>query len=141
MTLEAELAIDPPEADAAERFVATCTLTNVGDEGVSINVAPLSSPSLALQIEDAAGGPVYLPPPPVPSSEPPIERLEPGLGASAEFRGFLPSWTEPGDYLARFRFVSGPGEPVVSDWVRFTLMKATQSPEAINSPNSSGDPR
>jgi hypothetical protein len=119
--LEASLTIEPPEADATERFVATCTLTNVGDEGVSINVAPLSSPSLALEIQEAAGTPVYLPPPPVPPSEPPIERLERGERTSAPFAGFLPSWTEPGSYRARFRYVVGPGEPVVSDWVAFTL--------------------
>lgn len=121
MTLEASLRIEPQEADAAERFAATCTLTNVGDEGVSINVAPLSSPSLALEIEDSAGGPVYLPPPPVPPSEPPIERLERGASTSAGFAGFLPSWTGPGTYRVRFRYVVGPGEPIVSDWVGFTL--------------------
>lgn len=121
MTLVATLTIEPTEADAAETFVAVCTLTNAGEEGVSINVAPLSSPSLALQIKDAAGGPVYLPPPPVPPSEPPIERLEPGQGTGAQFAGFLPNWTESGSYQVRFRYVVGPGEPLVSDWVEFRL--------------------
>ena len=123
MTLVAGLVIEPPDADAAELFVAVCTVTNAGDEGVSINVAPLSSPSLALQIQDAAGEPVHLPPPPVPRSTPPIERLEPGGKTSAEFAGFLPSWTQPGAYRARFRYVAGPGDPVVSDWVAFTLTR------------------
>ena len=123
MALVAGLTINPPEAGAAEQFVAVVTLTNAGDQGVSINVAPLSSPSLALEIQDAAGGPVYLPPPPVPPSEPPIELLEPGQGTAAEFAGFLPSWTEPGAYRARCRYVAGPGEPIRSEWVGFVLRR------------------
>jgi hypothetical protein len=123
MDLVARLTIEPPEANAAERFVARCAVTNAGDEPVSINVAPLSSPSLALQIQDALGAPVYLPPPPVPPSEPPIERLEPGQSATAEFAGFLPGWTEPGAYRVRCRYVAGPGEPIVSDWIGFTLTR------------------
>jgi hypothetical protein len=121
MALVAHLSIEPSEADATERFVAVCRLTNAGDEGVSNNVAPLSSPSLALEIQDTSGSPVQLPPPPVPPAEPPIERLEAGQGKAAEFAGFLPSWTEPGTYRARCRYAAGPGEPVVSDWVEFTL--------------------
>ena len=121
MTLVARLTIEPPEANAAERFVAVCTLTNAGGEGISINVAPLSSPSLALEIQDAAGAPVHLPPPPVPPSVPPTEQLEPGQGTAAHFPGFLPSWTEAGAYRARCRYVPGPGEPIVSNWVAFTL--------------------
>ena len=123
MTLVASLTIEPSEADAAERFVAVCTLTNAGDEGVTIDVAPLSSPSLALEIQDVAGAPVLLPPPPVPPSEPPMERLEPGRETGAEFAGFLPSWTEPGTYRARCRYVAGSGDPVVSDWVGFRLTR------------------
>jgi hypothetical protein len=125
MALAASLTIEPLASDAAERFVAVCTITNAGDEDVSINVAPLSSPSLALEIQDAAGAPVHLPPPPVPPSEPPIERLEAGQATSAEFGGFLPNWTEPGTYRARCRYMSGPGDPVVSDWVGFTLNGST----------------
>jgi hypothetical protein len=121
MALAASLWVKPSEAEAPERFVAVCRLANVGDEVVSINVAPLSSPSLALEIRDASGSPVHLPPPPVPPAEPPIERLEAGEGRAAEFAGFLPSWTEPGTYRARCRYVAGPGETVVSDWVEFTL--------------------
>jgi len=122
MALSARLSIEPPEAGAAERFVAVCRLTNPGDEDVSINVAPLSSPSLALEIEDAAGSPIHLPPPPIPPAEPPVERLVAGQEKAVEFAGFLPSWTEPGRYRARCRYVAGPGNPIVSDWVEFTLM-------------------
>jgi hypothetical protein len=123
MALVAGLTIDPPEAGTAEQFVAVCTVTNVGDEAVSINVAPLSSPSLALEIQDASGGPVYLPPPPVPPPDPPTAWLEPGQGTTAEFGGFLPSWTEPGAYRARCRYVAGPGEPIRSAWIEFVLRR------------------
>jgi hypothetical protein len=123
MTLVASLTIEPSEASAAERFVAVCTLTNAGDEGVSINVAPLSSPSLALEIEDASGGPVHLPPPPVPPAEPPIEWLGPGQATARSFAGFLPDWTESGAYRARCRYVAGPGQPVRSTWVGFELAR------------------
>jgi hypothetical protein len=125
MTLSAHLSIEPPEADAAERFLAVCRLTNAGDEDVSVNPASLSSPSLALEIQDASGSPVHLPPPPIPPAEPQTELLEAGMGKAVEFAGFLPSWTEPGTYRARFRYMAGPGDPIVSDWVEFTL---TESP-------------
>jgi len=121
MTLAASLTIDPSEADTAERFVAICRLINRGDEGVSVNVAPLSSPSLALEIRDTSGSPVLLPPPPVPPATAPIERLDAGQERVAEFAGFLPSWTEPGVYRARCRYVGGPHEPTFSDWVSFRL--------------------
>ena len=123
MAILASLTIEPPEAAAAEEFVALCTLTNAGEEAISINVAPLSSPSLALEIVAADGAPVYLPPPPVPPSHPPMETLDPGKGTIAEFAGFLPSWIEPGAYRARFRYVAGPGEPILSDWVEFRLAR------------------
>jgi hypothetical protein len=123
VALLARLEIRPSEADATERFVAVCTLTNIGDEGITLNVAPLASPSLALEIMDAAGAPVFLPPPPVPPADPPMDRLEPGRGAAAEFAGFLPGWIDAGTYRARFRYVAGPAEPIVSDWVGFTLTR------------------
>ncbi|HSL32529.1 MAG TPA: hypothetical protein VK871_02705 [Candidatus Limnocylindrales bacterium] len=121
MGLIATLAIEPTEADAAERFVAVCRLTNRGGEAVDVNLSSLSSPSLALEIRDRGGAPFYLPPPPVPPVEPSIERLDPGRERAAEFAGFLPSWAEPGTYRARCRYVAGPGEPIVSEWVDFTL--------------------
>lgn len=122
VALSASLSIEPSKAGAAERFIAVCRLTNAGDEDVSINLAPLYSPSLAMEIEDSSGSPIHLPPPPVPPAEPPVERLVAGREKAVVFKGFLPSWTEPGTYRARCRYVAGPGNPVVSDWVEFTLM-------------------
>jgi hypothetical protein len=122
MSLTASLTIEPSEADAPEAFVARCRIVNHGDEVVGINQAALSSPSLALEITDAAGEPVLLPPPPVPPQSPPIEALGAAEEATAAFAGFLPSWTEPGRYRARCRYAAGPGEPIHSDWVEFTLI-------------------
>jgi hypothetical protein len=121
MSLTASLTIEPAEADAPEAFVARCRLVNQGDQVVGINQAALSSPSLALEITDAAGEPVLLPPPPVPSESPPIQTLEASEETAAEFAGFLPSWTEPGAYRARCRYAAGSGEPIHSAWVEFTL--------------------
>jgi hypothetical protein len=123
VALVATLAIEPDAAEAAEAFVAVCRLSNVGVDPIDINVAAFASPSLALEIHDAAGGPVHLPPPPVPPAEPPIERLLTGEDRVETFPGFLPSWTEPGEYRARCRYVFGPGEPTVSDWVQFRLRR------------------
>ena len=126
MSLRASLTIEPSEADAPEAFVARFCLVNQGDDVVGIYQAVLSSPSLALEITDAAGEPVLLPPPPVPPESPPIERLEAAEETTAEFAGFLPSWTEPGTYRARSRYVAGSGEPIHSDWVEFTLSPGRQ---------------
>ena len=124
--LAARLTIAPPEADAPEAFRAHCELRNVGDEDVSINIAPLSSPSLALEIQDSRSEPVLLPPPPVPPAQIPVEQLPAGDTRDVEFSGFLPSWTAPGSYRARFRY-RAEGDPslfrgvVTSQWVAFTL--------------------
>ncbi len=120
MPLVAELTIEPEAAKAPEAFTATCTLANAGELAVEVNLAALSSPSLALEIRTVAGQAVSLPPPPVPPTEPPMARLEAGGRRVERFGGFLPSWTEPGEYAARCRYVSG-STAVYSAWVRFTL--------------------
>jgi hypothetical protein len=121
MSLTATLTIEPSETDAPEAFVARCRLVNRGDQVVGINRAALSSPSLVLEITDAAGKPVLMPPPPVPSASPPNEPLEAAEETTVEFAGFLPSWTEPGTYRARCRYVAGSAEPIHSAWAEFTL--------------------
>ena len=85
MSLTASLTIEPSEADAPEAFVARFRLVNQGDDVVRINEAVLLSPSLALEITDATGEPVLLPPPPVPPESPPIEPLEAAEETTAEF--------------------------------------------------------
>ena len=122
MSLSVELTIEPREASAAEVFRAVCSLMNAGDSAEEINLAALSSPSLALEMRTVAGEPVYFPPPPVPPAEPPMERLASGERKLAEFQGFLPAWTEPGDYEIRCRYVSGQ-TAVYSGWVSFTLTR------------------
>ena len=66
--LVATLAIEPRESRLPEEFVASGSITNAGTEAATLNVAALSSPSLALEIQDAHGQPVLQPPPGVPGN-------------------------------------------------------------------------
>ena len=125
-TLTATLVVDHiATAEAAADLVARCALGNDGDEATMVNLAPLSSPSLALELADEHGEPVYLPPPPVPPADVPLASLAPGEWITVDFPGFLPAWTPPGRYRARFRYI--PGTSVGrwhesnhwSDWVEF----------------------
>jgi len=93
--------------EAAAQLVARCALGNDGDEATTVNLAPLSSPSLALELADERGEPVHLPPPPVPSEDVPLKPLAPGERITVDFAGFLPAWTPPGRYRARFRYIPG----------------------------------
>jgi hypothetical protein len=120
MTLRLELTIEPRIARVPEAFGAACAVVNEGESAAEINLAALSSPSLALELRTADGQPVYLPPPPVPSGEPPVEQLGPGERHEASFAGFLPGWTEAGAYEARCRYRSR-SEEAYSQWVPFTL--------------------
>ena len=122
MPLVAELDVQPATAAAAEQFRAVCTIANTGERGEELNLSALSSPSLALEIRTAGGEPVHLPPPPVPPASPLTAPLRPGEEHRADFPGFLPSWTEPGAYEARCRYVSG-STVVHSPWVAFTLVR------------------
>ena len=123
MTLRVDLTIEPRTAGVPEAFTAVCSVVNAGESAEEINLAALSSPSLALELRAADGQPVYLPPPPVPSGEPPVEHLAPGDRHDASFAGFLPGWTEAGAYEARCRYRSGAVN-VHSQWVPFTLAEA-----------------
>ena len=58
--------------------------------GSSAVLVPLGSPSLALQIVDADGAPVPLPPPSVPRADWPVATLAPGEHYSVEYPAFLP---------------------------------------------------
>lgn len=127
--LAAELAVAPRRTVRREELVARGVLLNRGDDPVEIDLTPLGSPSLALEIVDAADAPVYLPPPPVPGGETHRVTLAPGERWPVEYAGFLPSWTPPGACRARLRYVglvAAPNEPgrtaqVVSDWVKFVV--------------------
>ena len=121
--LVATLAIEPRESRLPEEFVARGSITNAGPQAATLNVAALSSPSLALEIQDAHGQPVLQPPPGVPSAAPPVEQIAPGASRAVEFSGFLPAWTAPGRYRVRLRYVGGGSAPVVSEWAEFTLTK------------------
>jgi hypothetical protein len=104
-------------------------LTNDGVIEVKLNLSPLAGPSLALQILDAQGSPVLLPPPPVPGGEPSWAVLAPGESGRFRFAGFVPGWTAPDRYRVRLRYVYRPpsaqppvwtGE-LVSDWADFEV--------------------
>jgi len=111
--------------EAAAQLVARCALGNDGDEATTVNLAPLSSPSLALELADERGEPVHLPPPPVPSEDVPLKPLAPGEWITVDFARFLPAWTPPGRYRARFRYIPGTSagrwheSNHWSDWVEF----------------------
>ena len=128
-TLEAELSVRPSQSSRREEIVAFGALINTGNELLTINLAPLSSPSLALEIVESDDSPVALPPPPVPGGETPKALLAPGQRYSIEYPGFVPQWTRSGIYRVRLRYiaqrpVSDPEEwtgQVMSEWVQFEI--------------------
>lgn len=128
--LEARLTVQPAETRPPEEFIAVGTLVNTGVEPMVLNPAPLSAPSLALEIVDAQGSPVLMPPPPVPGGEVTTVELAPGQEHTVQFAGFVPQWTPVGTYRVRLRYVYHPRAPsprewtgyVASDWVQFRVM-------------------
>jgi hypothetical protein len=127
--LAAELTVEPRRTARREEFVARGGLQNRGEDPVEVDLGPLGSPSLALEIVDAAGDRVHQPPPPVPEGERQLTRLAPRERGPVEYSGFLPSWTPPGAYRARLRYLGLVAErhelertvEVVSDWVEFIV--------------------
>jgi hypothetical protein len=121
--------VEPPSSARREEFAARGTLRNTGRDALTISLAPLSSPSLALEIVDAECSPVLLPPPPVPGGEAGHATLGPGERYPVDYAGFVPQWTRPGAYRARLRYLvgtSGPDEAeqterLVSDWAEFVI--------------------
>jgi hypothetical protein len=116
----ATLVVGPGRPARSEETVATCGLLNSSREPIRINLASLSSPSLALEIMDDSGEPVPLPPPPVPTAHPQSATLEPGQRYEIEYVGFVPSWTPAGTYRARCRYVTGD-VTLHSNWITFEL--------------------
>lgn len=115
VSLAGELSIRPVRAARPEELTAECAIVNTGDEAVELDPAPLSSPSLCLEIVDSAGARVLLPPPPVPGGALVLRRIEPGERYAVEHAAFLPAWTARGRFRARVRYVSGP-RPGVEKW-------------------------
>ena len=114
--LKARLTVRPRETRRREDIVAQATLVNVGEEPVTLNLAPLSAPSLALEIVDAAGSPLRLPPPPVPGGETQSIRVTPGQSYALEYPGFLPQWTAEGTYRVRLRYLYRPEVAASNEW-------------------------
>src|SRR6266567_2660357 len=110
------LTVRPERSSKREDFVAIATLVNRGSESVILNLAPLTSASLALEIVDEAGSPVRLPPPPVPGGPPQRASLAPGEGETLELPSFVPQWFPAGAYRARLRYVYEPSEHARNEW-------------------------
>lgn len=108
-----------------EALAGHAQFVNDGDVSVTFLPMQVESPSLAMEILDSKGCPVRLPPPPIPDpSARPIE-LAPGAIHQVDYPSFLPSWTEPGQYRVRARFVVAgqePGAAVLSDWIDITVL-------------------
>jgi hypothetical protein len=125
--LAAALRVEPAAGARREELTARGTLANVGREPLTLELAPLSSPSLALEIVDAHDSPLLLPPPPVPKENAAHVTLAPGEQHAVEYSGFVPQWTTPGTYRARLRYLGrtrpDDREPtrVVSPWAEFTI--------------------
>jgi hypothetical protein len=125
--LAAELRVQPTTTARREELTARATLVNVGREPLTIELAPLSSPSLALEIVYADDSPLLLPPPPVPRENREHVTLAPGERHTVEYRGFVPHGTKPGAYRARLRYL-GRTQPddreptrIVSPWAEFVI--------------------
>ena len=115
-----------PTKGRPEQLVGHAQFLNTGNVPVSFIPVQLESPSLALEIVNSQGDPVPLPPPPVPDPlSPPID-LAPTESYLADYPGFLPSWTPPGEYRVRARFRGDPDPPVsgavASDWTALTVI-------------------
>lgn len=128
--LRAQLVIEPERSDAPQSMVATASLVNTGATPLTLDLTSLAAPALALEIEDAKGAAVPLPPPPVPGGEAVTTNLAPGGTYTTRFVGFVPHWIPAGDYRARLHYAcdartSSPGlwsGEVVSDWVGFHIV-------------------
>jgi hypothetical protein len=87
----------------AEDTAAEGVLVNTGAEPMEVDLVELTSPSLALEVVDAKGTPVLMPPPPTPG-RPEIVTITPGGRRAVPFRAFVPASAPPGRYRARLRY-------------------------------------
>ena len=106
----------PANARSPEEVVARVELRNRSAAPVQIDLWPLRSPSLTIEIRDASDQPVRLPPPPVPGGGQELQELPPDGTTQLEYRNFLPPWIERGHYRVRFRFVHSAASRVESAW-------------------------
>ncbi|HEX2196982.1 MAG TPA: hypothetical protein VHJ76_08670 [Actinomycetota bacterium] len=118
--LRADLRVEPSSTERPEELVATADVR--ADVAVSVDLVPLRSPSLALELRDESGRPAPLPPPPVPGGAREVVELLPGGPRRVEWPGFVPSWFEPGRYEVRVAYRAGELE-LTSDWVAFEIVR------------------
>ena len=122
-------------ASPAEAAVEV-TLTNAGAEPAALDLSHAHIPSLALEIRDAEGRTVLLPPPPVPKAEDvrgAQVTLAPGESHRIVLALALDAYQPGGRYQVRFRggrpsardAVASTAEALASDWVPIVLEGAS----------------
>src|SRR5688572_32680267 len=85
-------------------------LVNDGDEPLEVDLEVASSPSLSVELVDAAGQPVLLPPPCLPHHDDgDWVTLAPGDMREIHLGLVAPAWLPDGDYQARYRYKGGKG--------------------------------
>jgi hypothetical protein len=108
------------------------TLRNDGDSPLTIDLWRASIPSLTLEVVDAEGRPVLLPPPPVPGKADEnrkLIRLAPGETQRIQLAGFLDQGLPAGTYRVRYRHAEtatneGSRRVFTSDWVEVVTADA-----------------
>jgi hypothetical protein len=116
--LRVELRVSPARVVEIDDLSIIAHVHNAGASTQEVDTLTLRSPSLVLQVRNAAGVRVPLAPPPVPTSERDSMRreLEPGQELTFEYGNPFGSWPPPGRY--EVRLVAAPLE---SPWVPFEI--------------------
>jgi len=113
-------------------FTLEATFTNTSAKPAQMNLAQASHPSLVLEVRDSRDQRVLLPPPSVPDEKElgPGEEIAAGQSVTLNYAGFLDMNLGPGTYRVRYASphpaLGGSKEdPLVSDWLEFSVRKAT----------------
>lgn len=117
--LRVELRVSPARVVEIDDLSIIAHVHNAGASAREVDMLTLRSPSLVLQVRNAAGVRVPLGPPPVPTSERDSMRreLEPGQELTFEYGNPFGSWPPPGRYEVRL-----VASPLESPWVPFEIV-------------------
>lgn len=115
-----------------ENFALQATFTNTSSKPAQMNLAQASHSSLVLEVRDSRDQEVLLPPPSAPDKKElgPGEKIAAGQSVTLNYAGFLDMNLGPGAYRVRYASpypaLGGSKEdPLVSDWLEFSVRKAT----------------
>ncbi len=104
-------------------------ITNSGDAPVAFNSTLAANPSLVLELQDAEGKSLGLPPPSPPSEEElkAMREIAPGESITIDYYGALDLYHPSGRYRVRFfsecpLFGGNTDDPVASDWLEFEVV-------------------